>query len=77
MPDGSLAFRTVDIVLSKARLGTRIQGDVHDPLLAAQTESIQRSMLKNRRICTSNRLVLETPHFSQMETRVQLGESRY
>lgn len=33
-------IRAVDVVLSKARIGTRLQIDVHDPLLDAQTESI-------------------------------------
>lgn len=33
-------IRAMDIVLSKARIGTRLQIDVHDPLLDAQTETI-------------------------------------
>jgi hypothetical protein len=33
-------IRALDVVLSKARIGTRLQIDVHDPLLDAQTESI-------------------------------------
>ncbi len=33
-------IRAVDVVLSKARIGTRLQIDVHDPLLDAQTETI-------------------------------------
>ena len=33
-------IRAMDVMLSKARIGTRLQIDVHDPLLDAQTESI-------------------------------------
>ena len=33
-------IRAMDVVLSKARIGTRLQIDVHDPLLDAQTETI-------------------------------------
>ena len=40
-------IRAMDVVLSKARIGTRLQIDVHDPLLDAQTESISTVFLND------------------------------
>ncbi len=40
-------IRAMDIVLAKARIGTRLNIDVHDPLLDAQTESISTVFLND------------------------------
>ena len=40
-------IRAMDVVLSKARIGTRLQIDVHDPLIDAQTESISTVFLND------------------------------
>jgi hypothetical protein len=40
-------IRAMDVVLSKARIGTRLNIDVHDPLLDAQTESISTVFLND------------------------------
>ena len=40
-------IRAMDVVLSKARIGTRLQIDVHDPLVDAQTESISTVFLND------------------------------
>ena len=51
-------IRAMDVVLSKARIGTRLQIDVHDPLLDAQTESISTVFLNDYLRTTGGRAKL-------------------
>ena len=53
-------IRAMDVVLSKARIGTRLQIDVHDPLLDAQTESISTVFLNDALRATEGRAKLRT-----------------
>ena len=48
----------MDVVLSKARIGTRLQIDVHDPLIDAQTESISTVFLNDYLRTTGGRAKL-------------------
>ena len=48
----------MDVVLSKARIGTRLQIDVHDPLVDAQTESISTVFLNDALRTTAGRAKL-------------------
>ena len=48
-------IRALDVVLSKARIGTRLQIDVHDPRLDAQTESISTVFLNDALRATEGR----------------------
>ncbi len=51
-------IRAMDVVLSKARIGTRLQIDVHDPLLDAQTETISTVFLNDALRATGGRAKL-------------------
>ena len=51
-------IRAMDVVLSKARIGTRLQIDVHDPLLDAQTETISTVFLNDALRTTGGRAKL-------------------
>ncbi|MEA3212430.1 MAG: hypothetical protein QOE70_5487 [Chthoniobacter sp.] len=51
-------IRAMDVVLSKARIGTRLQIDLHDPLLEAQTESISTVFLNDYLRSTGGRAKL-------------------
>ena len=51
-------IRAMDVVLSKARIGTRLNIDVHDPLLDAQTESISTLFLNDYLRTTGGRAKL-------------------
>lgn len=51
-------IRALDVVLSKARIGTRLQIDVHDPLVDAQTESISTVFLNDALRATQGRAKL-------------------
>ena len=51
-------IRAMDVVLSKARIGTRLNIDVHDPLLDAQTESISTVFLNDYLRTTGGRAKL-------------------
>jgi hypothetical protein len=51
-------IRAMDVVLSKARIGTRLQIDVHDPLVDAQTESISTVFLNDALRATQGRAKL-------------------
>ena len=51
-------IRAMDVVLSKARIGTRLQIDVHDPLVDAQTESISTVFLNDALRATAGRAKL-------------------
>ena len=51
-------IRAMDVVLSKARIGTRLQIDVHDPLVDAQTESISTVFLNDALRATGGRAKL-------------------
>jgi hypothetical protein len=53
-------IRAMDVVLSKARIGTRLQIDVHDPLVDAQTESISTVFLNDALRATGGRARLRT-----------------
>lgn len=57
-PTRTREIRAMDIVLSKARIGTRLQIDVHDPLLDAQTESISTVFLNDHLRTTGGRAKL-------------------
>ncbi len=50
--------RAMDVVLSKARIGTRLQIDVHDPILDAQTETISAVFLNDALRATGGRAKL-------------------
>ena len=51
-------IRAMDVVLSKARIGTRLNIDVHDPLLDVQTESISTVFLTDYLRTTGGRAKL-------------------
>ena len=51
-------IRAMDIVLSKARMGTRLEIDVHDPLVDAQTESISTVFVNDALRATGGRAKL-------------------
>jgi hypothetical protein len=51
-------IRAMDVVLSKARIGTRLQIDVLDPLVEAQTESISTVFLNDALRATEGRAKL-------------------
>jgi hypothetical protein len=51
-------IRALDVVLAKARIGTRLQIDVHDPLVDAQTESISTVFLNDALRTTGGRAKL-------------------
>lgn len=51
-------IRAVDVVLSKARIGTRLQIDVHNPLVDAQTESVSTVFLNDALRATQGRAKL-------------------
>jgi hypothetical protein len=51
-------IRAMDVVLSKARIGTRLQIDVLDPLVDAQTESISTVFLNDALRATEGRAKL-------------------
>jgi hypothetical protein len=51
-------IRAMDVVLSKARVGTRLQIDVHDPLVDAQTASISTVFLNDYLRATGGRAKL-------------------
>lgn len=51
-------IRAMDVVLAKARIGTRLQIDVHDPLLDAQTETISTVFLDDYLRVTGGRAKL-------------------
>lgn len=51
-------IRAMDVVLSKARIGTRLDIGVHDPLLDAQTESISTVFLNDALRATGGRAKL-------------------
>ena len=51
-------IRAMDVVLSKARIGTRLQIDVHDPLIDAQTEAISTVFLNDYLRTTGGRAKL-------------------
>ena len=53
-------IRALDVVLSKARIGTRLNIDVHDPLVEAQTESISTVFLNDALRRTGGRAKLRT-----------------
>ena len=53
-------IRAMDVVLSKARIGTRLNIDVHDPLIDAQTESISTVFLNDALRATEGRAKLRT-----------------
>ena len=57
-PARTREIRAMDIVLSKARIGTRLDIDVHNPLLDAQTESISTVFLNDYLRTTGGRAKL-------------------
>ena len=57
-PARTREIRAMDVVLSKARIGTRLNIDVHDPLLDAQTESITTVFLNDYLRTTGGRAKL-------------------
>ena len=57
-PARTRELRALDVVLSKPRIGTRLDIGVHDPLLDAQTESISTVFLNDRLRATGGRAKL-------------------
>ena len=57
-PARTRELRAMDVVLSKPRIGTRLNIDVHDPLLDAQTESISTVFLNDYLRATGGRAKL-------------------
>ena len=57
-PARTREIRAMDVVLSKARIGTRLNIDVHDPQLDAQTESISTVFLNDALRATGGRAKL-------------------
>jgi len=54
-PTRTREIRALDVVLSKARIGTRLQIDAHDPRLDAKTESISTVFLNDALRATEGR----------------------
>jgi hypothetical protein len=80
-------IRAMDVVLSKARIGTRLQIDVLDPLVDAQTESISTVFLNDALRATEGRAKLravskyQPPQEQSLElmygTLLNAGDTQY